>query len=195
MELNVAEIIFESRVNGPGVRSVVWVQGCPHNCYGCYNQSFRPFVQAKLLDVEKLANMILTHKNNIDGVTFSGGEPFCQSRGIYSLSLFLKEQGLNIMCYSGYTHRRLINMKNDCIPELLKNIDILIDGPYIRKKRRPLLWRGSENQKIYLFNDKIDINEVKDVSEMEVIINEDGSATITGTFFEDDINPLLENHL
>ncbi len=149
-KLNVSGIINESIVDGPGIRYVIFAQGCPHHCEGCHNPQTHPFEGGKEYDMGTILNAI---KKNalLSGVTFSGGEPFCQAEFFGKLGEEIKKLNLNIVCYSGYTFEQLIDMskKDESIKNLLNTIDILIDGKFeIEKKSLMLKFRGSSNQRI-----------------------------------------------
>lgn len=149
-ELNIAGIIRETIVDGPGLRFTLFVQGCPHKCIGCHNPKTHSFDGGKKVDIKKIEKEIL--KNPLlKGVTFSGGEPFCQSENLSLLGKKLKENGLDIVTYTGYTFEYLFensNEKNHYM-DLLKITDILIDGPFIlEQKSLALKFRGSKNQRI-----------------------------------------------
>ncbi|HAN44764.1 MAG TPA: anaerobic ribonucleoside-triphosphate reductase activating protein [Ruminococcaceae bacterium] len=146
--LRIAGIIKESIVDGPGIRFVVFAQGCPHNCDGCHNPQTHDFNGGKLCEIDKLLQEI--DKNPlISGVTFSGGEPFCQAKALALLAKEVKKRGLNIFAYSGYTFEELVNMQNEAVAELLSLCDVLVDGRYIKGQRNLMLkFRGSENQRI-----------------------------------------------
>jgi anaerobic ribonucleoside-triphosphate reductase activating protein len=190
--LNIAKFIGESAVNGPGKRSVIWVKGCSKACSGCYNQSFRNLKPAHLYSISSMYKTIMKYRERIQGVTFSGGEPFDQAEALYYLSRLLKKQGLNIMSYSGYTYRELKSDSNLYKQKLLKELDILIDGPYLEELKELKMWKGSSNQNIYFFNQSLFLDKRTAGSELEIIIEEDGGITLTGTFSEDDIQSLYE---
>ena len=106
------------------------------------------FHYGEAIDSQVILNRILKNKPLIDGVTFSGGEPFEQAKALLPLAKAIHEARLNIWCYSGYTYDRLIT---DSVKyELLRFIDILVDGPFILTQKSDLLrYRGSTNQHIY----------------------------------------------
>ncbi|WP_027398513.1 anaerobic ribonucleoside-triphosphate reductase activating protein [Anaerovorax odorimutans] len=148
--LRLAGVIRESIVDGPGIRFAVFSQGCPHHCKGCHNEQTHDFNLGYDCDINKIIYEI--DKNPlISGVTFTGGEPFCQAKAFYELGLLIKERDLNIVAYSGYTFEQLKEMAKDdeSISNLLGIIDILIDGPFIlEEKDLTLEFRGSKNQRI-----------------------------------------------
>ena len=94
--LNIGKIAPQSKVNGPGVRFAIWLQGCPLRCEGCINKEFWANEPNQLIRVPDLFKMILDAPN-VEGVTYSGGEPFEQAEGLYMLSSLLKARGLSIM--------------------------------------------------------------------------------------------------
>lgn len=152
LQLRIAGIVKESVVDGPGLRYVIFTQGCPHNCPGCHNPHTHDFNGGYDISITELFNSINTTQL-ISGVTFSGGEPFMQPAACASLAKLVKasERKLNVLTYSGYYHAELLQLAetNSAIKELLQLTDILIDGPYDKTKRNlNLPFRGSENQNI-----------------------------------------------
>ncbi|HNZ99280.1 anaerobic ribonucleoside-triphosphate reductase activating protein [Ruminococcus sp.] len=148
MELRIAGTVNDSIVDGPGIRFTVFVQGCPHNCKGCHNPQTHDFSGGTLTTTEELLDKI---KSNplLDGVTFSGGEPFCQAEALSELGKEIKKLGLNIVTYTGYTFEQLYNdRKKNHWQELLEVTDVLIDGPFIlEQKDWEIKFRGSSNQR------------------------------------------------
>lgn len=148
MKLRIAGTVNDSIVDGPGIRFTVFVQGCPHNCKGCHNPQTHDFEGGTVADTEELLEKI---KGNplLDGVTFSGGEPFCQAEALASLGKQIKELGLNIVTYTGYTFEKLYEDRSlNNWDELLGVTDILIDGPFIlEQKDWEIKFRGSSNQR------------------------------------------------
>ena len=150
MEIRIAGTVSESIVDGPGFRYTIFVQGCPHNCPGCHNPQTHDFGAGKLVDTDELFNECIEDPLN-KGVTFSGGEPFCQAAALYELGKRFKERGLSIWCYSGWTWKELwkqAEMKDD-VRKLLSIIDVLVDGRFIEERKSlSLPFRGSENQRL-----------------------------------------------
>lgn len=150
MKIKLAGIERNSVVDGPGIRTVLFVQGCPHRCPGCHNPQAQPWEGGYWREVSALAES-LTEDRSIRGVTFSGGEPFAQARALATLAGKLKEAGLDIVVYSGYTYEELDRMAqtDSSVAGLLKACDLLIDGPYQQENRDiSLAFRGSSNQRI-----------------------------------------------
>lgn len=148
MKLRIAGTVNDSIVDGPGIRFTIFTQGCPHNCKGCHNPQTHDFNGGELIDTDAL---LVKVKENplLDGVTFSGGEPFCQAEALASLGKQIKALGLNIITYTGYTFEHLIDHQNENgWGELLKITDFLIDGPFIlEQKDWEIKFRGSSNQR------------------------------------------------
>ncbi|MFY9278548.1 MAG: anaerobic ribonucleoside-triphosphate reductase activating protein [Caldicoprobacterales bacterium] len=156
--IRIAGIIKESIVDGPGIRLVVFAQGCPHRCRGCHNPQTHPFEGGKIVTIEEILEMV---KKNplLDGVTFSGGEPFSQAQAFAVLGHRLKEIGMNIMTYTGYTYEYLLeeSRNNKGFKDLLDVSDILVDGEFdIEQKNLLLPFRCSENQRV------IDMNKTRE---------------------------------
>lgn len=149
-KIRLSGIVKESIVDGPGIRYVIFSQGCPHRCKGCQNPQTFDENGGYDEDTEKIMEDI---KKNplISGVTFSGGEPFLQAKSFAKLAKESHKIGLNVMSYTGYIFEDIVN-KFDEKPdwkELIENIDILVDGPFdLSKKSLLLKFRGSENQRI-----------------------------------------------
>ncbi|WP_312091246.1 anaerobic ribonucleoside-triphosphate reductase activating protein [Aminipila sp.] len=150
-ELKLAGVVKESITDGPGFRFTIFCQGCPHNCQGCHNPGTHDFESGYYVSNDKLIEAIKANPL-LSGVTFSGGEPFCQAEAFYHLAEEIKRQlGLNILVYSGYTFEELIKMskENEYINKLLNICDSLVDGKFILEERDLTLnFRGSRNQRI-----------------------------------------------
>ncbi len=149
--VRMAGIVPESFVDGPGVCYTLFVQGCPHHCNGCHNPDTWDFFGGTLFTVEEIwEKIVLARKENpfLEGVTFSGGEPFGQAKSLAVLATQIKKLGLNITAYTGYTLEQLPEIPNAI--ELLQFVDILIDGPFIQEQKSLALpFRGSSNQNLY----------------------------------------------
>ena len=96
----------DSIVDGEGIRSVIWTQGCSHNCKGCHNPETHDFKKGFIKDIEKLKQEISNLKNQ-DGITFSGGDPMFQVDAILELAKHCKKNNLNVWCYTGFTFEQL----------------------------------------------------------------------------------------
>lgn len=149
MAISIADIESESIVDGPGFRFAVYTQGCPHDCPGCHNPQTHPFEGGKLAEPERLMELLKSEPLNT-GVTLSGGEPFCQAVELAKFACLAREAGYGVWAYSGYTYEVLTgpNAPEGAL-ELLDNIDVLVDGPYVRELGSyEAKWRGSTNQRV-----------------------------------------------
>lgn len=166
MEIRLAaDLQSDSIVDGPGIRIVLWTQGCPHNCFGCHNPTTHDFEDGGLVDIEELKQQISKIPFQ-DGITFSGGDPMCQPEACAFIAKYCQSIGLNVWCYTGYTFEELLKMskRKPSIYEFLKQIDILVDGRFIMsQKSLDLKFRGSKNQRI------IDVQ--KSLQKHEVVIS------------------------
>ncbi|MGE5415535.1 MAG: anaerobic ribonucleoside-triphosphate reductase activating protein [Acidobacteriota bacterium] len=150
MKLRVSGYSRESTVDGPGIRAVVYAQGCPHKCFYCHNPETWDFEGGYELDIDFLYKEIANTKL-LKGVTFSGGEPFAQAEAFAELGHKVKEIGLNVIAYSGYEFEQLLEMAemDQGVSDLLHLTDVLIDGPYLDEERDlGIAFRGSRNQRI-----------------------------------------------
>lgn len=150
MKLRISGIQNDSIVDGPGIRLAVFTQGCPHHCEGCHNPQTWDFEGGRLVDTKEIFDMII--KNPLlDGVTFSGGEPFCQCKALAELARMIRRNTkLNIMSYTGFEYEYLVSHSTDenGYGELLDEIDRLMDGRFVLAERSlDLKFRGSRNQR------------------------------------------------
>ena len=147
MKLRIAGIVNDSIVDGPGFRLSVFTQGCPHHCAGCHNPQTHDFDGGYDIDTDEIIKKM--RKNPLlDGITLSGGEPFCQGEACILLARAAHDMGLNVWAYSGYTYEQLL--AGDAAQQaLLDETDVLVDGPFIlNQKSLELHFRGSANQRL-----------------------------------------------
>ena len=147
MNMRIAGTVNDSIVDGAGLRFTVFTQGCPHHCPGCHNPQTHAFDGGKEMDVEEIIRAF--RKNPLlDGITLSGGEPFCQSEACLLLAQAAHASGLNVWAYSGYTYEELLAGKSEW-QNLLREVDVLVDGRFILEKRTlECRFRGSSNQRL-----------------------------------------------
>ena len=149
-DLRISGVEPESIVDGPGFRYVIFTQGCPHGCPGCHNPQTHDFRGGRVADIPAILREI-RQDPLLQGVTFSGGEPFCQPEPLCAVARGAKAMGKDAVCYSGYTLEQLVELGRDrpAILELLDLCDLLIDGPYREEERDlTLQYRGSANQRL-----------------------------------------------
>lgn len=133
---------------GPGERYVLWVQGCTHNCKGCIAPETHSLTTGGYwFEIKKILEEI-SCKNNLRGITISGGEPFLQAEKLIILLKKLKKKKLDVICYTGFLYEDILKNKIPFGKELLKYIDILIDGKYNEELNTGSYLRGSDNQRI-----------------------------------------------
>lgn len=145
--LDLAGIAGDSIVDGPGIRTAIFAQGCPHHCPGCHNPETWEFGRGTQVPAEAVVEMVKANPL-CRGVTFSGGEPFAQAGEFAALGRLLREAGYEVAAYTGYTFEQLLNGTAEQ-RALLETIDVLIDGPFVQSERSlELNFRGSRNQRI-----------------------------------------------
>lgn len=150
MEIRIAGTVEDSIVDGPGLRFVVFTQGCPHHCDGCHNPETHDFTGGKVTTTDAMFEQCMENPL-CSGVTFSGGEPFCQAEALYELGSRFKSAGKHLMCYSGWTFEELLAkaQREESVGKLLSIADVLVDGKFdISKRSLSLQYRGSSNQRL-----------------------------------------------
>ncbi|MCF0104559.1 MAG: anaerobic ribonucleoside-triphosphate reductase activating protein [Eggerthellaceae bacterium] len=161
-KINLFGTVSESIVDGPGLRYVVFTQGCPYHCKGCHNPQSQEFVDNIIMEVQDVIEDIkATHL--IQGVTLSGGDPFSQAGPCGEMAKKLKELAYNVWCYTGnlYENHLEISKHDHDVASLLNNIDVLVDGPFIESKMSYTIdWCGSTNQRV------IDMNKTRETGEL-----------------------------
>src|SRR5262245_46740790 len=151
--LSVAQIVPATRAEGPGVRFALWFQGCPLRCPGCCNPEMLPFAGGKPTPLSEVLRQL--DAADVEGVTLMGGEPTSHAEGAAALARAVRQRGLTVMVFSGYTIEELRARNDRHIDDLIAHTDILVDGPYDRDRpdheRR---WIGSTNQRIHFLTDR-----------------------------------------
>ena len=140
-------------VDGPGFRTSIYCAGCRHQCPGCHNPQSWDFSGGHAMTTEDIMRVI--ESDPYANVTFTGGDPMYQPEGFAELARTIRQRTTkDIWCYTGFTFETLVN--NPRQRELLEQIDVLVDGPYIKDQRdETLLFRGSRNQRIINVRDSL----------------------------------------
>lgn len=147
--MRLAGILPESVVDGPGVRFVVFSQGCPHHCQDCHNPETWNEQGGKEFSLRELRKMLRVRQKNLRGITLSGGEPFFQAGEMAALAGEAKKMGLDVVTYTGYTYEEILALDLPGSRELLEVTDILVDGPFKTELQDiALAFRGSSNQRL-----------------------------------------------
>ena len=153
MTLRVLDILFETMMDGPGLRTSIYFAGCKHHCKGCHNPQSWDMNGGYSMPINHILTLI--KEDEFANVTFSGGDPFYQVDAVTELAKRIKaETDKTIWCYTGFTIEEI--REDPTLSKLLQYIDVLVDGPYIEALRNTdLPFRGSENQRIiYINNEK-----------------------------------------
>ncbi len=184
--LNLAHWLDCTEVEGPGRRFALWVQGCHIRCPGCCNPHMLEFVPRHLVPAERVAEWILhAHRRwNLEGVTFLGGEPMLQAKGLALVAERSRRAGLSVMVFTGFTLEYLGGCSLPGVKQLLAVTDLLVDGPYLahcpETKRH---WVGSTNQRFHFLTDRYQPGLEYDprfARGIELRIRSDGMATYNG---------------
>nr|WP_148315838.1 4Fe-4S single cluster domain-containing protein [Aneurinibacillus aneurinilyticus] len=197
--IRISRIEKRTRVEGPGLRYSIWVQGCPIRCEGCFNPHTWNMEGGVIKDIDEVFYDIkntLKASPELEGVTFLGGEPFSQANELSILAKKLKEINLSIVTFSGYDYETIIRSNNPSWNRLLKETDLLIDGPYIQELHdlsRP--WIGSKNQQYRFLTDFY--KKIEEVipfipNKLEVRLYPDGTITANGMAHSLDLHMLQQ---
>ena len=167
-----ADLQTDSIVDGPGLRAVLWTQGCGHQCKGCQNPQTWDFNGGGLVPIEMVKEAIDELEYH-SGLTISGGDPMYQPEACLEIAKYAKTKGLNIWVYTGYTLEELLKLSKtkEIYLEFLKEIDVLVDGRFILAERDlNILFRGSRNQRL--------IDMPKTLEEGEIVLYQDNDYQI-----------------
>ena len=157
--LNIARKLDVSLVEGPGKRSVIWFQGCLKRCLGCCNVSYLPVRKASFQTEEDVIAWIGENrrKHNIEGVTFLGGEPVLQAKGLLPVVSWCQEEDISTMLFTGYTEEEIDDLNIPFASALLDMCDVVVSGPYVREMpEEQRNWVGSSNQKFTYNSNRYD---------------------------------------
>ena len=160
----------DSIVDGEGIRTVIWTQGCPHHCLGCHNPETWSFDDGELVDLEDVYQAI-DELEGQDGITFSGGDPFMQPKECAEIAKYARKKGLNVWSYTGYTWEELIELakKKKDIMTFLKELDVLVDGRFVLdQKSFTCIFRGSTNQRVIDVKQSLKDKKVVEIDKYEV---------------------------
>lgn len=158
LKIRIADIVQDSIVDGRGIRMTIFMQGCPHHCVGCHNPHTHDPLGGREVDVAEIIDQM---RNNpmLDGITFSGGEPFEQRDAVMHIAHAAHQLKLDVWCYTGWTWEEI--MQDPLKRGLLTYMDVLVDGRFVLAHRSlSLKWKGSANQRVIdvaesLISDKI----------------------------------------
>ncbi len=175
--LNLASIRLCTESEGPGKRIAIWVQGCERRCPGCCNLDMQEIRKNIIVDTNDLIELIQKSmaSDEIEGLSFIGGEPMLQAEGLSEIAKWAHSVGLTVLVFTGYLYEELVEMNNGSVDNLISNTDLLVDGPFIQElydTERD--WIGSKNQKIHFFTKAYGsgIEYEKQEHQMEVLISE-----------------------
>lgn len=181
--LAVAALGFGSRVNGPGRRIVLWVQGCGLGCPGCFNPGSHAPAEAER-SVEALAEEILRSAEGHDGLTFSGGEPFEQAPALAALATRIRAErpSLSMMAFTGFDWAELSGAAAPAgAGALLKQLDWLVAGRFVARRPGVRRWRGSANQRLWVLGRPLPAGVLdQGLEEAEIHVQPDGKVLASG---------------
>ncbi|WP_370425056.1 4Fe-4S single cluster domain-containing protein [Tenacibaculum dicentrarchi] len=181
--MNISHIEENSLIYGPGIRYVIWTQGCSIKCKGCWSKDTWSFKTKNIKStIELLTN--ITKDKELEGVTILGGEAFDQYNELLDLIKEIRKTKLSIILYTGY---KITELKREKKTEVLEFIDVLITGRYVEEKKNIQSGGlvGSYNQEIIFYSKKYSKNDLVELNESEISIDENGKISIYGYETED----------
>lgn len=182
MKLRLARTIARSQANGPGERFVIWVQGCPIHCPGCWNRDTWDPSGGQDSSVAELLSAI-AGVEGLEGVTFTGGEPMAQAEALAELAAACRDRGLSVFIFTGYRQEQL---KTPAQWKLWGLADIVVAGPYVQAQRSfEHAWVGSANQQVHFVSSRYSPVDQQNAVRAEAHLEADGTITWTG-FPEDE---------
>lgn len=168
-----------SRSNGPGLRWVLWTQGCTLACPGCFNPTTHSNNAGQILSITEIFQEIASVQADIEGITISGGEPLMQIRPLTRLLEKVRTKtSLGVVVFTGFEWGELQNMPG--IAAFLVCTDALIAGRYLAERRLAHGLRGSSNKSIHLLSPRYTLQQFESVPEAELVIDADGSIRTSG---------------
>lgn len=170
-----------SRANGPGLRAVLWVQGCAFGCPGCFNPETHDFHAGEHWTVAEALERIQQARQQypLEGLTISGGEPLQQHHALATLLAAVRAQtNLSILVFTGYDWDELQRLNG--IQRLLASVDVLLAGRYDASKRVAKSLLGSSNKTVHYLTPRYTAADLAAVPQAEVIIAPDGDVTFSG---------------
>jgi len=177
--LRVHAFVPYSRANGPGLRAVLWVQGCSLGCPGCYNPQTHSWTAGQLVPVRELAGRIAALSGTIEGITVSGGEPLQQRPALLELLRCVrKETTLSSIVFTGFAWEEVQRMPEAAA--LCSRVDVLIAGRYDAAQRLASSLRGSANKTMHFLTNRYGPADLNDVPCAEVILTPRGELLLSG---------------
>ncbi len=179
MDISLHAILSRSRANGPGVRIVIWFQGCTLACPACFNPLTHSQAETWVVPIADILKKIVTASREVEGVTISGGEPLQQPASLESLLKGIREQtNLSILLFSGYKRTEIERMPLG--PSILGLADVLIAGRYVRDLRCGRGLRGSSNQEVCFLTPRYGPDDLLNIPAAELRIGTTGVIEVTG---------------
>lgn len=171
--MNYSNLIQYDCANGEGWRTTLFVSGCDFHCPGCFNKEAQDFNYGKQFTIDTLTSILdMVKDDKVSGLSIIGGDPMCQNYNglllLMNLCKLVRHIGKTVWLWSGFTFEDILNGLDDMFAitnmaryDLLRNIDVFIDGPFIEKLKDPSLkWRGSSNQRIIDVQESLKQNKI-----------------------------------
>lgn len=179
LQINLHALVEGSQANGPGLRMVLWLQGCTLGCPGCFNPQTHPVQGGTQAAVSELFARIQAAASGIDGLTISGGEPLQQIGPLTALLQKVRQEtNLSVVVFTGFEEDELPRIPG--IEQLLACVDVLVAGRYSASQRLARSLLGSANKRLVFLTSRYQPDDFTGLPEAEVFIGLDGEMTFTG---------------
>jgi anaerobic ribonucleoside-triphosphate reductase activating protein len=175
--LDIHGLLERSAANGPGLRSVIWTQGCSLGCAACFNPATHG-AGGERRSVSGLIDWVVG--NDVEGITVSGGEPLEQADAVLELCCGCRKIGLSVVLLTGFSWRYLCRRRPQLVSDLRDCTDVVIAGRYSQAQHLGAGLRGSSNKTVELFTDRYTRQQIDEIPGAEIIINADGTVVVTG---------------
>lgn len=154
--MNLARILYQVNVLGPGRRIGLWLCGCSRGCKGCSNPELWEQRPEYEIEIDKVLYLIkkISDTNKVDGFTITGGEPMDQAEDVAALLKQVRIISEDILIYTGYQLSELKTRNDIWTNSIIYDAAVLVDGAYVEDQNDGSVLRGSSNQRIHILNDK-----------------------------------------
>lgn len=177
--MRVHSLLDASRANGPGLRFVVWVQGCTLKCSGCFNPQTHDVAAGVDMSVERLIEAMRSATEEVEGVSISGGEPFQQAAELKALLQAIRgEFNWSVVVFTGYSKPEVEALPEGA--EILGRVDVLVAGRFVARRAPGPGLLGSDNQALHFLTGRYTPADFENLPEAEVIVLADGTLVVSG---------------
>lgn len=170
--MQIDRLLYPVHSLGPGDRLAIWIRGCKKRCFNCANPELQLFNPNSEVSMTVIKEMISKIDKKIDGITITGGEPFCQAKDLFEIITFMLEITDDILIFTGYSKKEIYDLNNDYAIKCIEKATVVIYGEYVDElndNHTPLI--ASSNQVIEIHNPKINNKYINYMNNGRIIEN------------------------